>query len=55
MSGRTYAGTERALKAWKPGADLNQLAVRHGINPSTLYRALIRAGLLTRKAKPEAV
>lgn len=46
MSGRMSAGTERALKAWKPGADINALAVKHGINPSTLYRALMRAGLI---------
>lgn len=44
MSGRISAATERALKRWKPGADLNVLAVACGINPSTLYRALIRAG-----------
>lgn len=51
MSGRQSAGTERALKAWKPGDDYNKLAVKYGVNPSTLYRALIRAGLL-KKVRP---
>ena len=49
MPGRISAGTERALKAWKPGkpaSQMNALAVKYGISPSTLYRALIRAGIL---------
>lgn len=51
MAGRISGATEKAIKAWKPGADINVLAVRHGINPSTLYRALIRAGLLKKVKK----
>lgn len=51
MSARQSSGTERALKLWKEGADLNALAVRCGINPSTLYRALIRAGLIQKRPK----
>jgi len=49
MSGRMYAGTERALKKWKPGANIEALAVAHGIRASTLYRALIRAGLIKKR------
>ena len=49
MSGRLSSATERALKRWKPGADINKVAVECGINPSTLYRALIRAGLLKKR------
>jgi len=52
MAGRMAAGTERALRKWKPGDDINALAVRHGINPSTLYRALVREGKLS---KPDQI
>jgi len=51
MSGRLSSATERALKKWKPGADLNALAVACGINPSTLYRALIRAGKIKKQLR----
>lgn len=49
MAGRISAGTEKALKAWKPGASWTTLARRYLINPSTLYRALIRAGLIQKQ------
>ena len=47
--GQVCAATEKALKQWRPGADYNAVALRCGINPSTMYRALIRAGLMRKK------
>jgi hypothetical protein len=53
-AGSVSVAMDQALKAWEPGADLNVLAVAHGISPSGLYRALIRQGKLVKRERVPA-
>lgn len=45
MSAKTHESTERAVKAYADGAGLTAAAAEAGIAPSTLSRALDRAGV----------
>lgn len=49
MTGRISAPTERALKLWKKGASVYALAKKVGLDPSSLYKALKRAGKINGK------
>lgn len=40
MSGRRSAALEKALKLYKTGDDVYEVAARAGVSASTLYRAL---------------
>ena len=47
---RKQAGaTERAIREYKPGKNVYALAAKHGIQPTTLYRALGALGFTFRK------
>jgi len=49
MSGKQAAGTERAVRAYRPGADVYALARKFDVSPSTLYRALKLKGFKFRR------
>jgi DNA-binding phage protein len=40
MSRKQAGATERAIKEYKPGKNVYAIAAKHGIQPTTLYRAL---------------
>lgn len=49
MTGKTSAATERALRLVDKGVNPHAAALKAGISPSTLYRALKR----TREKEPK--
>ena len=54
MTSRNSAATDRALRLVARGMTPSDAARKAGIAYPTIYRAMIRAGLITKRVKPEA-
>ena len=44
MSGRISAAMQNAVSTWRKGTSVYSHAAAHKVDPSALYRALIRMG-----------
>ena len=53
MTSRNSAATDKALRLVARGMTPSDAARKAGIAYPTMYRAMIRAGLITKRVKPE--